>query len=446
MPESADERTFAPSCDRRPGHAVGRWRRVDRDERRQVGKLRPAPPRDRPDLPLWRAGDLGSRAGQPHRPADDPRRAHLVHRDPRPIGDPARQRDRPCARRHLHGHPRSRSSSPIRAASWRRASIGSPSRSWRSAPPPLNILFSTSLPLIADKSTGLYGGLALATLSTGVVVRRWLIAPPRARRELAPVLVAGMVFLASLIINLVRRIADLPEGVEAILLAVTGSGAGGDPGRPAGRLLSSERAAVAGARRCHPGPDVPLHAGRPVHRLDRERTATAIERPVADADVLVGRRLYERMFAEAPDDRARRLPIWRSRPASCRHTTSRSPCPTGTRDFEARIAPSGPVEVTAIVRDFTDQRAAEAELRRSRARIVEATDEERRRLERDLHDGAQQRLVSLVTRAAAPADASRGCRTAAMRRRSLPPTRPQPSSSSRSRSFASSPAGSIRRS
>ena len=51
--------------------------------------------------------------------------------------------------------------------------------------------------------------------------------------------------------------------------------------------------------------------------------------------------------------------------------------------------------MTAIVRDFTDQRAAEAELRRSRARIVEATDAERRRLERDLHDGAQQRLVSV---------------------------------------------------
>jgi signal transduction histidine kinase len=35
------------------------------------------------------------------------------------------------------------------------------------------------------------------------------------------------------------------------------------------------------------------------------------------------------------------------------------------------------------------------ELRRSRARIVEAGDAERRRLERDLHDGAQQRLVGL---------------------------------------------------
>ena len=35
------------------------------------------------------------------------------------------------------------------------------------------------------------------------------------------------------------------------------------------------------------------------------------------------------------------------------------------------------------------------EVRASRARIVEAGDRERRRVERDLHDGAQQRLVSL---------------------------------------------------
>jgi signal transduction histidine kinase len=41
-------------------------------------------------------------------------------------------------------------------------------------------------------------------------------------------------------------------------------------------------------------------------------------------------------------------------------------------------------------------RARIEELRASRARIVSAADEERRRLERDLHDGAQQRLVALV--------------------------------------------------
>jgi signal transduction histidine kinase len=40
-------------------------------------------------------------------------------------------------------------------------------------------------------------------------------------------------------------------------------------------------------------------------------------------------------------------------------------------------------------------RAQLAEVEASRARIIAATDEERRRLERDLHDGAQQRLVGL---------------------------------------------------
>jgi signal transduction histidine kinase len=42
-----------------------------------------------------------------------------------------------------------------------------------------------------------------------------------------------------------------------------------------------------------------------------------------------------------------------------------------------------------------DLRARLSELRASRSRMVEATDAERRRLERNLHDGTQQRLVSI---------------------------------------------------
>jgi signal transduction histidine kinase len=60
---------------------------------------------------------------------------------------------------------------------------------------------------------------------------------------------------------------------------------------------------------------------------------------------------------------------------------------------------------------------ARIKLRESRARIVAAADDARRRIERDLHDGAQQRLVSLalslqlVARSAEPATATalRGC-------------------------------------
>ena len=46
--------------------------------------------------------------------------------------------------------------------------------------------------------------------------------------------------------------------------------------------------------------------------------------------------------------------------------------------------------------DVTEWKRQEEELRASRARLVETADAERRRLERNLHDGAQQRLVTLA--------------------------------------------------
>ena len=88
-------------------------------------------------------------------------------------------------------------------------------------------------------------------------------------------------------------------------------------------------------------------------------------------------------------------------------------------------------------------RARVEELRASRARIVEAGTHERRRLERNLHDGAQQRLVAL----------SLTLRLAQSKLRTRIPTAPtscstapRRSSRSRSASCASSPAASTRRS
>ena len=46
--------------------------------------------------------------------------------------------------------------------------------------------------------------------------------------------------------------------------------------------------------------------------------------------------------------------------------------------------------------DITIRKQQEAEVRESRARIVAAGDDARKRIERNLHDGAQQRLVSLL--------------------------------------------------
>ena len=51
---------------------------------------------------------------------------------------------------------------------------------------------------------------------------------------------------------------------------------------------------------------------------------------------------------------------------------------------------------THVARLDAELRARLEELRASRARLVQAGDAERRRLERDLHDGAQSRLVALA--------------------------------------------------
>jgi signal transduction histidine kinase len=62
-------------------------------------------------------------------------------------------------------------------------------------------------------------------------------------------------------------------------------------------------------------------------------------------------------------------------------------------DTEAQIG-----RFTELVATAVANAEAHAELTASRARIVATADETRRRIERDLHDGAQQRLVSLALR------------------------------------------------
>jgi signal transduction histidine kinase len=69
-------------------------------------------------------------------------------------------------------------------------------------------------------------------------------------------------------------------------------------------------------------------------------------------------------------------------------TNRPEPLPSGTEGRLAEFA-----ELVALAIASADARE---ELSRSRARLVAASDTERRRLERNLHDGAQQRLVTLA--------------------------------------------------
>jgi len=62
-----------------------------------------------------------------------------------------------------------------------------------------------------------------------------------------------------------------------------------------------------------------------------------------------------------------------------------------------RIAVGGPPVFAGYLRDLSDRHRAEEQVRAARHRVVEAAVQERQRLERDLHDGAQQRLISVGT-------------------------------------------------
>jgi PAS domain S-box-containing protein len=61
-----------------------------------------------------------------------------------------------------------------------------------------------------------------------------------------------------------------------------------------------------------------------------------------------------------------------------------------------RIALPGAPTFTGYLRDITTRVTSERELRASRARLVEVADAERKRIQRNLHDGAQQRITSVL--------------------------------------------------
>ncbi|CAM4406945.1 GAF domain-containing protein [Mycobacterium basiliense] len=111
-------------------------------------------------------------------------------------------------------------------------------------------------------------------------------------------------------------------------------------------------------------------------RLDDDQTATG------DIPALV-RGLGLRAGVGTPIIVERRL--WGAAVVGSRQVMSLPP------DTEERVA-----EFTELVATAIANAEAHSALKASRARIVTAADDARRRLERDLHDGAQQRLVSLA--------------------------------------------------
>ncbi|HEY2266166.1 MAG TPA: GAF domain-containing protein, partial [Streptosporangiaceae bacterium] len=122
-------------------------------------------------------------------------------------------------------------------------------------------------------------------------------------------------------------------------------------------------------------PAVVWRTGRPA-QVDEDAWSSVAD-PVADALREAG----VRSLAASPIIVAGRL--WGAVSA----WTRQGPFPAGTAD---RMA-----DFTELLATAVGNAESRAELAASRARIVAAADQTRRRIERDLHDGTQQRLVSL---------------------------------------------------
>ena len=159
-----------------------------------------------------------------------------------------------------------------------------------------------------------------------------------------------------------------------------------DPRRPAARRA---RLHARGAR-------PPRRAGG----ADPRAAGRARRRPHAVDRLLAGRPRDVRRRARPPGRAARRpAPAARGRRSSTTAAASRrsSTTPSWTpRPELVNAAAAAAALALDNERLKADLRARVEDLRISRARIVEAADAARRRLERDLHDGAQQQLVSLA--------------------------------------------------
>jgi len=240
-----------------------------------------------------------------------------------------------------------------------------------------------------------YVGLLVATLSTAVcflavLVRRWRLGSVAARRVLLPVVPGACLFIVIYMVALLSELG-LPTGlgtrwalVALVLLAAA----------PLVFLAGLLRARLA---RGHVGRlVVELGDASPAGAL-REALARALGDPTVEVAYAVAGGGYVDANGQAvvlpgrDGDRAVTL-------------IERSGSPIGALVHDAALR-DDPAHLDAVCaaaglaleneRLHAEVLARLEEVRTSRSRIVEAADAARRRVERNLHDGAQQRLVSV---------------------------------------------------
>jgi len=231
----------------------------------------------------------------------------------------------------------------------------------------------------------------LASLFIALIVRRFIQATPRARRLLAPLLLAVAVAALRSVWECIFTFVDRPPSIaynELFWWQIFG-------------FIAFLIAIVDGllrARLAHAGVgDLVLELERtPQHRLGETLSRALRDRTLEIAFWVPNRGEYVDAFGRTivlPTDGIRavtKLDSDGEPVAALIHDPSLLEDPTlvGAAAAAARLSLEN-------ARLHAETRAQLAQVQESRARIVTAADEERRRIERDIHDGAQQRLVAL---------------------------------------------------
>jgi signal transduction histidine kinase len=230
------------------------------------------------------------------------------------------------------------------------------------------------------------GAVIVIGASAVILARRWRAASPPQRRVLAPVLwTGGTALLTFLIAKGFDAAGSTQQGLELLSEALLAT-------VPFGFLVGLLRSRLA------QGPAIAELIARLGQAPGPDELRAALADALGDPSLSIAYWLPEPgRFVDAAGHPVEPAGGWTEverrgeRVAAIVHDASLA-------DEPQLVRAAGAAAALALEnqRLSAELRARIEELRASRARIVEATDTERRRLERDLHDGAQARLVALA--------------------------------------------------